>query len=158
MAVGTDLEARAQLLLASHLAGLGQASGTGVGLVHALGHAIGTRGRLPHGVALAVVLPEVLAFYAAESGLRDRELAALGVALRAASPTEEPATGAIAAIGALRAFLSDIGQRPSLRALGFDEADFNLIAQDALDDAAIANSPRLPTLEQARRILARGSR
>ncbi|MBA2701867.1 MAG: iron-containing alcohol dehydrogenase [Chloroflexi bacterium] len=158
VAVGTDLEARAQLLLASHLAGLGQASGTGVGLVHALGHAIGTRGRLPHGVALAVVLPEVLAFYAAESGLRDRELAALGIALRAASPTEEPATGAIAAIGALRAFLSEIGQRPSLRGLGFDEADFDLIAQDALDDAAIANSPRLPTLEQARRILARGFR
>ena len=41
----TDLEARSQMLMASHLAGVGQASGTGVGLVHALGHAIGTRGR-----------------------------------------------------------------------------------------------------------------
>ena len=63
VADGSDLEARVQLLLASHLAGLGQASGTGVGLVHALGHALGTRGRLPHGTALAAVLPEVLAFY-----------------------------------------------------------------------------------------------
>ena len=41
------------------LAGVGQASGTGVGLVHALGHSIGTRGRLAHGTALATVLPEV---------------------------------------------------------------------------------------------------
>ena len=49
-----DLEARSRLLMASHLAGVGQASGTGVGLVHALGHALGTRGRLPHGTALAV--------------------------------------------------------------------------------------------------------
>jgi alcohol dehydrogenase len=40
VADGSDLEARSQLLFASHLAGIGQASGTGVGLVHALGHAL----------------------------------------------------------------------------------------------------------------------
>ena len=45
VADGTDLEARSQMLMASHLAGVGQASGTGVGLVHALGHSIGTRGK-----------------------------------------------------------------------------------------------------------------
>jgi alcohol dehydrogenase len=153
VADGTDLEARSQLLMASHLAGIGQQSGTGVGLVHALGHAIGTRGRLPHGTALAVILPEVLAFYADEPGLRDREMALIGVALRAASPTEEPATGAIAAIGALRGFLAEIGQRPTLRSLGFDDALLDVVAQDAIDDAAINNSPRLPTFEQARSIL-----
>ena len=153
VADGTDLEARSQLLLASHLAGIGQASGTGVGLVHALGHAIGTRGRLAHGTALAVILPEVLAFYADEPGLRDRELALAGLALQAASPTEDPATGAIAAIGALRGFLADLGQRPTLRSLGFDEASLDVVAQDAIDDAAINNSPRLPTLGQARSIL-----
>lgn len=153
VADGSDLEARSQLLMASHLAGIGQASGTGVGLVHALGHAIGTRGRLAHGTALAVVLPEVLAFYAAEAGLRDRELALVGVALGAASPTEDPATGAVAAIGALRVFLASLGQRPTLRSLGFDEAALDVVAQDALDDAAIKNSPRIPTLAQARAIL-----
>ncbi len=153
VADGTDLEARSQLLMASHLAGIGQASGTGVGLVHALGHAIGTRGRLAHGTALAVVLPEVLAFYADEAGLRDREMALVGVALRAASPTEDPATGAIAAIGALRGFLADLGQRPTLRSLGFDETSLDVVAQDAIDDAAIKNSPRLPSLAQARAIL-----
>ena len=153
VADGTDLEARSQLLLASHIAGIGQASGTGVGLVHALGHAIGTRGRLAHGTALAVVLPEVLAFYADEPGLRDRELALAGVGLRAASPTEDPATGAIAAIGALRSFLADLGQRATLRSLGLDEALLDVVAQDAMDDPAINNSPRLPTLAQARAIL-----
>lgn len=154
VADGSDLEARSQLLMASHLAGIGQASGTGVGLVHALGHAIGTRGRLAHGTALAVVLPEVLAFYADEAGLRDRELALVAVALRAASPTEDPATGAVAAIGALRAFLASLSQRPTLRSLGFDEAALDVVAQDAVDDAAINNSPRLATLAQARAILA----
>jgi alcohol dehydrogenase len=153
MVDGADLEARSQLLMASHLAGLGQASGTGVGLVHALGHAIGTRGRLPHGTALATVLPEVLAFYAEEPGLRDRELKLIGVALGAASPTETDATGAVAAIGALRTFLAELGQRPRLRTLGFDEATLDIVAADALADPAIDNSPRLPTLEQARAIL-----
>jgi alcohol dehydrogenase len=153
VADGSDLEARSQLLMASHLAGIGQQSGTGVGLVHALGHAIGTRGRLPHGLALATVLPEVMAFYADEPGLRDRELALVGVAIGAASPTESPATGAIAAIGAMRGFLSELGLRPTLRSLGFDEALLDVVAQDAIDDPAIDNSPRLPTLDQARAIL-----
>jgi alcohol dehydrogenase len=153
VADGSDLEARSQLLFASHLAGVGQQSGTGVGLIHALGHALGTRGRLPHGLALAVVLPEVLDFYAAEPGLRDRELSMVGVVLRAASPTEAPATGAGAAIGALRGFLASIGLRPRLRSVGFDEALLDVVAQDAIEDAAIRNSPRLPTFDQARAIL-----
>ena len=154
IADGSDLEARSQMLMASHLAGVGQASGTGVGLVHALGHALGTRGRLAHGTALAVVLPEVLAFYAEEDGLRDRELALVGVALKSASPTEQPATAAGAAIGELRAFLAGVGQRHRLRSLGFDDASLDVVAQDAIDDVAIRNSPRLPTFDQARAILA----
>jgi alcohol dehydrogenase len=153
VADGTDLEARSQLLLAAHLAGVGQASGTGVGLVHALGHALGARGRLPHGTALATVLPEVLAFYADMPGLRDRELALVGVALRAATTTEQAATAAGAAIGELRRLLASIGQRPTLRSLGFDEPALDVVAQDAIDDAAIRNSPRLPTFVEARAIL-----
>ena len=86
VADGTDLEARSQMLMASHLAGVGQASGTGVGLVHALGHSIGTRGRVAHGTALAAVLPEVLRFYL---GTRDRELALVGIALGVASGSRD---------------------------------------------------------------------
>lgn len=153
VADGADIEARAQLLMASHLAGVGQASGTGVGLVHALGHAIGTRGRLPHGLALAVVLPEVLSFYLATPGLRDRELAAVAVALRAASTTESEAAAAGAAIGAIRLLLNKVGMPPRLRSLGFDEARLDVVAQDAIDDAAIRNSPRLPSLAEARVVL-----
>lgn len=150
VADGTDLEARSQMLLASHLAGVGQASGTGVGLVHALGHALGTRGKLPHGTALAVILPEVLDFY---RGTRDRELALVGVALRVASPTEDEATAAGVAIGAIRQLCEQVGQRPTLRSLGFDERVLDLVAEDAVADATIRNSPRLPTPHEARSIL-----
>jgi alcohol dehydrogenase len=150
VADGADLEARSQMLMASHLAGVGQASGTGVGLVHALGHALGTRGRLAHGTALAAILPEVLDFY---RGVRDRELAMVGVALRVASSTEDDATAAAAAIGAVRRLCAQLGQRPKLRSLGFDDGLLDLVTEDAIADAAIRNSPRLPTPAEARSIL-----
>jgi alcohol dehydrogenase len=151
VADGRDLEARSRMLVASHLAGVGQASGTGVGLVHALGHSIGTRGKVAHGTALATVLPEVLKFYL---GTRDRELALVGIALGVASAAESESTAAAVAIGAIDKLLRDVDQRPSLRQLGFDDALLDVVAQDAIDDAAIDNSPRLPTRHEARAILA----
>ena len=151
VADGTDLEARSQMLMASHLAGVGQASGTGVGLVHALGHSIGTRGRMAHGTALATVLPEVLRSYL---GTRDRELSLVGQALGVASSAEMEATGAAVAIGAIDKLLRDVGQRPTLSSLGLgDDAAIDQIVTDALDDAAIRNSPRLPTADEARAML-----
>jgi alcohol dehydrogenase len=151
VADGTDLEARSQMLVASHLAGVGQASGTGVGLVHALGHSIGSRGKVAHGTALATVIPEVLRFYI---GTRDRELALVGIALGVASGAEEEVTAAGAAIGAIDQLLRDVGQRPKLRAFGLaDDASIEQLVTDTLDDAAIRNSPRLPTATEAREIL-----
>jgi alcohol dehydrogenase len=151
VADGADLEARSQMLMASHLAGVGQASGTGVGLVHALGHSIGTRSKVAHGTALAAVLPEVLHFYL---GTRDRELALVGIAFGVASAAETEATAAGAAIGAIDKLLRDVDQRPTLRRLGLaDEASIEQLVTDSLDDAAIRNSPRLPTAPEARAIL-----
>jgi alcohol dehydrogenase len=151
VADGTDLEARSQMLLASHLAGVGQASGTGVGLVHALGHSIGTRGRVAHGTALAAVLPEVLRFYL---GTRDHELALVGIALGVASSAETEATAAGAAIGAIDKLLRDVDQRRTLRDLGLgDDAAIAQLTTDTIDDAAIRNSPRLPTAVETRTIL-----
>ena len=151
VADGFDIEARSQMLVASHLAGVGQASGTGVGLVHALGHSIGTRGRVAHGTALATVLPEVLRFYL---GTRDRELALVGIALGVASAAEPESTAAAVAIGAIDQILRDVDQRPSLRRLGLASGDaIDQLVTDTLDDAAIRNSPRLPTAAETRGIL-----
>ena len=152
VADGSDLEARSQMLVASHLAGVGQASGTGVGLVHALGHSIGTRGKVAHGTALAAVLPEVLRFYL---GTRDHELALVGIALGVASSAESEATAAGVAIGAIEQLLRDVDQRPTLRRLGLAEpAAIDQLVADSLADAAINNSPRRPTLAEAHAILA----
>jgi alcohol dehydrogenase len=151
VADGTNIEARSQLLLAAHLAGLGQASGTGVGAVHAIGHALGTRGRLPHGTALAAVLPEVLATYRT---VRERELGLIAVAMNAAGPGDSPESAANAAIDALDAFLRRVGQRRTLVELGIARELEPAIVRDAVDDAAIGNSPRLPTADEVAAIFA----
>ena len=52
---GGDREARGQMLLAAHMAGVAMAS-TGLGTCHAIGHALGGRFNVAHGVALSLVL------------------------------------------------------------------------------------------------------
>ncbi len=148
---GTNLEARSRMLLAAHYAGVGQQSGTGVGAVHAIGHAIGTRGRLPHGTALATVMPEVFATYL---GVRDRELALVAVALGLADPRDPEADAARIAIDGIDALLRRVGQRRTLSAQGLGPETHETIAQDAIEDAAINNSPRRPAREEIRGILA----
>ena len=148
---GTNLEARSRMLLAAHYAGVGQQSGTGVGAVHAIGHAIGTRGRLPHGTALATVMPEVFATYL---GVRDRELALVAVAFGVADPRDPIDDAARAGIEAVEALLRRLGQRRALAEQGLGPETHDTIAQDAIDDAAINNSPRLPSKPEILEILA----
>ena len=50
-----------QMLLAAHMAGLAFAT-TGLGLGHAIAHALGAHVNAVHGAALAVVVPHVLRF------------------------------------------------------------------------------------------------
>jgi alcohol dehydrogenase len=147
---GADLEARSRMLLAAHYAGVGQQSGTGVGAVHAIGHAIGARGQLPHGTALATVMPEVFDTYL---GVRDRELALVAVALGAAGPRDPQPDAARAGINAIRQLLERVGQRRTLAAQGLGAETHETIAQDAVDDAAINNSPRRPSKAEVLEIL-----
>ncbi|HLO35252.1 MAG TPA: iron-containing alcohol dehydrogenase, partial [Candidatus Deferrimicrobium sp.] len=107
--------------------------------------------RLPHGTALATIMPEVLATYL---GTRDRELALVAVALRLADPRDPAVDAARAAIEGIEALLRRVGQRRTLAAQGLGPDSHDTIAQDALADAAIANSPRLPSKPEILEILA----
>ena len=84
---GQDLAARSQMLLAAHMAGIGMAT-TGLGLCHAIGHALGGRFDIAHGVALTMLLPQVLRFNA---GVCAERLADVAVALGAGDPARSAA-------------------------------------------------------------------
>ena len=148
---GADLEARAQMLLAAHMAGIGMAT-TGLGLCHAIGHALGGRFGLAHGVALAAVLPPVLRFNAEVCAPR---LAEVAFALGAGSARRGAAGNAGAAIEAIAGLAGRVGLTQTLSGLGITGGDFGQITADALDDEVLANTPRPPSAADIRSILDR---
>jgi alcohol dehydrogenase len=147
---GADLEARSHLLLAAHMAGIGMAT-TGLGLVHAIGHALGGRYDIAHGVTLAMVLAPVLRF--SQPARQDR-LAAIAVALGAGDSGRDAAWNTDAAIAAVTALRERIGLTMRPADYGISEPDFGPIAADALADEVIVNAPRQPASADIESILA----
>jgi alcohol dehydrogenase len=141
VADGADLEARSQMLLASHLAGVAFAS-TGLGICHAIGHALGGRFGIAHGVALTMVLPGSLRFNL--PACRER-LAAAAFALGAGDTARDAGWNADAAIDEAAALADRVGMTHRLPDFGITAADFGAVAADALDDEVLANTPRPPT-------------
>ena len=95
---GNDLEARANLLKASYLAG--QAfSVSYVGYAHAMAHALSGRYNLPHGYTNAVLLPWVLDAY---GGAIHQKLCDLAVAAGIADSDAVPSIAAAAFIRSIR--------------------------------------------------------
>jgi alcohol dehydrogenase len=141
VADGADREARGQMLLAAHMAGLAMAS-TGLGACHAIGHALGGRFNVAHGVALTAVLPQVLSF--SRSAVTDR-LAEIAFALGAGSTAAAADVNAAAAVDAIASLAVSVGMTARLSDFGIGPDDFAQIAADALDDEVLANAPVQPT-------------
>ncbi|MEW9613599.1 iron-containing alcohol dehydrogenase [Shinella sp. S4-D37] len=119
---GTDTEAREGMMLASYYGGicLGPVN-TAAG--HAIAYPLGTRLRLPHGLANAVIFPHVLAFnqpVAAEKTTEVAEALGLGGGLAAAGLRD-----------AARGFCRDLGIEMSLAAHGAKADDLPLYAGEA---------------------------
>ena len=138
---GTDLAARSQLLLAAHLAGVAAAN-TGLGLCHALGQSLGGRWDIAHGVALSMLLPDVLRF---NLPVRTQRLADIAFALGVGDTHEAEGRNAAAAIDAVVALRERVGLIAAIGDFGITEADFAQIAADALGDEVLLSTPRQPT-------------
>jgi alcohol dehydrogenase len=146
---GADREARAQMLLAAHMAGIAMAT-TGLGACHAIGHSLGGRFDIPHGIALTMVLPQVLSF--SRPACEDR-LADVAVALGAADGTATPARNAAAAIEAIADLAAAIGMTHTTGDFGVTRADLAQIVADALDDEVLVNAPLQPSAADVTAIL-----
>ena len=138
---GTDLAARSQMLLAAHLAGVAMAN-TGLGVCHAIGQSLGGRWDIAHGVALSMLLPDVLCF---NLPVRTQRMADIAFALGVGDTRETEGRNAAAAIDAVAALRERIGLTRLIADFGITEADFAQIAADALDDEVLLNTPRPPT-------------
>jgi alcohol dehydrogenase len=146
---GSDIEARSQLLLASHIAGVGF-SHTGLGLVHGIAHPLGGRFNVPHGLALCIVIERVLEFNLAA---REERIARVAFALDVGDTHASVAQNAQAAIRAIADLARATGMTARLRDFGVTLADVDGLAADTLADSVTANNPIQPTADDVVRIL-----
>ncbi len=151
VAAGSDIEARAELPLASHVAGVGF-SHTGLGLVHGIAHPLGGRYNIPHGLALCIVIEDVMRFSRAA---REARLARVSFALGVGRTERSQAENADAAITAVGDLARRVGMVARLSTFGVTEEAFSLLADDTLADSVTSNAPVLPTADDIVAILRR---
>ena len=124
-----------------------------MGLSHGLGHQLGARNDVPHGVTSCIILPRVMEFNRSVTAPQQRRIAeAMGIDTRNANDDE----AAAAAVTALENLIDTLGIPRRLSDWGVSEADLALIAQDAMEDLVVATNPRaIATQEEVVELLLR---
>lgn len=160
-----DPEAREKMANAATMAGMAFANAF-LGVCHSLAHKLGAFHHLPHGVANALMIEEVIRFNAVEAPpkmgtfsqyayphtlARYCEIADfLGLG---GSTQEEKLENLIKAINDLKA---RVGIKKTIRDYGIDEADFlarlDEMVEQAFDDQCTGANPRYPLMKEMRQM------
>ena len=140
-----DLEARTEMLLGSHLAGLSLASAT-MGLHHGLCHVLGGTANIPHGIANSIILPHAIRFNADATA---KQL--LTVAAEMEIPTRgiSPIIAIEAMVQKLFHFISQMHLPQHLRdtEVGLQQSDLPALAELAFQNQTVRNNPKRITNE-----------
>lgn len=155
VANGKDVTARMAMANASLMAGIAF-SNSMVGLVHAIGHACGGVSKVPHGDAMTILLPHVMAYNLDLLGdAYGRLLLALaGPEVYAGTPAAERGAKAITVVQEMtRQLHQACGLPMRLREVGVTESDLPAIARTALNDGALLMNPKEAGLEEVLAIL-----
>jgi alcohol dehydrogenase class IV len=148
-----DDDARLGAMHAAWLSMLGVDNVT-LGLSHGIGHQIGARCGVPHGITSCVMLPTVMEHMAAVMPARLADLAAILDPAAGALPEAEAAARAP---GLVRDFVRGLGLPTRLSEVGVAEADFAQIADDAMRDFVVASAPVPVSTEAIMLLLARAA-
>ena len=161
----TDVLAREKMANAATMAGMAFANAF-LGICHSMAHKLGAFHHLPHGVANALMIEEVIRFNAAESPVkmgtfsqydhphtlaRYAEVADyLGVK---GNTDEEKLEGLIAKINELKA---KVGIKETIKDYGIDEQDFlnrlDDMVEQAFDDQCTGANPRYPLMSEIKQM------
>ena len=161
----TDIEAREKMANAATMAGMAFANAF-LGVCHSMAHKLGAFHHLPHGVANALMIEEVLRFNACETPAkmgtfpqydhphtleRYAEVAdALGI--KGKNDTEK-LEGLIKAINDLK---DRVGIRKTIKDYNVDEQDFldrlDEMTEQAFDDQCTGANPRYPLMQEIRQM------
>ena len=157
----TDVVAREKMANAATMAGMAFANAF-LGICHSMAHKLGAFHHLPHGVANALMIEEVIRFNAAEAPIkmgtfsqydhphtlaRYAEIADyLGVK---GETNEEKLEGLITKINELKA---RVGIKETIKDYGIDENDFltrlDDMVEQAFDDQCTGANPRYPLMSE----------
>ncbi|MBQ8622970.1 MAG: bifunctional acetaldehyde-CoA/alcohol dehydrogenase [Oscillospiraceae bacterium] len=161
----TDIEAREKMANAATMAGMAFANAF-LGVCHSMAHKLGAFHHLPHGVANALMIEEVLRFNAAEAPAkmgtfsqydhphtlaRYAEIADyLGLGGKS---DEEKLENLIKAINDLKA---RVGIKDTIKDYGIDEKDFldrlDDMVEQAFDDQCTGANPRYPLMSEIKQM------
>ncbi len=161
----TDVEAREKMANAATMAGMAFANAF-LGVCHSMAHKLGAFHHLPHGVANALMIEEVLRFNASEvpakmgtfsqydhphTLARYAEVAdCLGIR---GETDEEKLEGLIRAVNELK---ERVGIKKTIRDYGIDEKDFldrlDDMTEQAFDDQCTGANPRYPLMSEIRQM------
>lgn len=134
---GNDIEAREQMGYACFLNGIAF-SNAGLGNVHAMAHQLGGLYDLPHGVCNAMLLPVVEEENAKHVPERFRLIAeAAGCDTKGKS--DQQCVDDV--IRKMKELSKEVNIPESLKELGVDEPDFDLLAENAMKDACAGANP-----------------
>ena len=151
-----DAHGRLELAQASTMAGIAF-SNSMVGLVHSLGHALGAVAHLPHGLCMNLFLPYVLEYNQEVNGdkIADLLLPLAGADVYAQTPAHLRAEKTIATLLSIRDRLYTLTKLPrTLSETGkVTEAQFDEVAEKALNDGSIIYNPKEASLEELKSIL-----
>jgi alcohol dehydrogenase class IV len=148
---GDDLAARAETQMAASLSGIA-AENSMVSLVHAIGHSVGGRLALQHGVAHAILLPPVAELYFPTLGsdLLAQVSAAFGVPAAGLGDGER----AQACVQALRGVLARLPLATQLREVGVSADAIDDLAEQTVHDPMFGFVPLATSKGQVRDLLA----
>lgn len=151
---GGNHEYRLAMSNAATMAGIAF-SNSMVGLVHAIGHAIGGVAHVPHGIAMAILLPHVMKFNleTLKPAYAELLLPLAGAEIYATTPKDERAQKAIEFVTAFIKQFESVGLPTKLSDAKVTEDQFDAIAQTAINDGAIVVNPIMATKEQVIEIL-----
>lgn len=140
---GDNLEARSQMMLAAHMAGIAFSNGPALGLVHAVGHPLSAQLHAAHGQTLSTMLPHVMRF---NLDAATERYARVGLAMGVPGATGTPAAeAALATIAAIEDLSAAVGTNKTITELGGTPDMIEGLATDALRDLVILTTVRPPT-------------
>ena len=161
----TDVEAREKMANAATMAGMAFANAF-LGVCHSMAHKLGAFHHLPHGIANALMIEQVLRFNAAEAPAKMgtfpqydhphtlHRYAEVADSLNLGGNTDkEKLENLISAVNALK---ERVGIKKTIADYNIDEKDFlerlDAMTEQAFDDQCTAANPRYPLMSEIRQM------